>query len=332
MNPSQPKRSESPRKKQFYDYFQAEAKAFSAYRRRFTYYWNDIGESINYFIHEEDSVLEVGCGVGRTISQLKGRNKTGIDFSPAMVAEAKTLFPDIRFEVMDAEDITLEEQFDVIVLSNCIGFFDDVLQVFKQLKRVSHPRTRIIINYYNYIWEPVLNLAEKLGIKKRTLKQNWLSRADISNLLYLAGLENYRATTRLLIPIYIPLLSWVVNKFIARLPLFNAFCINQLVFARWHSNEPFGESPEYKTSVVIPARNESGNIEDAILRLPDFGREVEIIFIEGNSTDDTWQKIQEVQAKYPQRNIVIGQQDGKGKGNAVRKGFAMATGDILMIL
>jgi len=324
--------SASTRKKEFFEYFQANAQSFSTYRKRFRYYWNDVGHSINYFIHEDDSVLEVACGVGRTISRLKGKNKTGIDFSPEMIGQARELFPDINFQVMDAEDIQLDQKFDVIVLSNCIGFFDDVLKVFKQLKKVSHPKTRIIINYYNYLWEPFLQLAEYLGIKKKTLKQNWLSKDDISNLLYLAGLENYRDTKRLLLPVKIPVVSWFVNKYIARLPLINSLCINQLVFARWHSNKEFGAKQEYVTSVVIPARNESGNIEAAVQRLPEFGKGVEIIFIEGNSTDDTWDKIQEIKAKYPDKNIKIGQQDGKGKGNAVRKGFAMATGDILMIL
>jgi glycosyltransferase involved in cell wall biosynthesis len=90
---------------------------------------------------------------------------------------------------------------------------------------------------------------------------------------------------------------------------------------------------KYSVSVVIPARNESGNIENAILRLPKLGKHTEIIFIEGNSTDDTWLKIQEIATKYSNtHDIKIGQQGGKGKADAVRKGFGMATGDILMIL
>ncbi|MDA0199180.1 MAG: glycosyltransferase family 2 protein, partial [Bacteroidetes bacterium] len=89
----------------------------------------------------------------------------------------------------------------------------------------------------------------------------------------------------------------------------------------------------YSTSVVIPARNESGNIENAILRLPTFGKHVEIIFIEGNSTDNTWETIQLTQEKYQHtHDIKIAKQTGKGKGDAVRKGYDMATGDILMIL
>ncbi|MCK5467394.1 MAG: glycosyltransferase family 2 protein, partial [Cyclobacteriaceae bacterium] len=114
-----------------------------------------------------------------------------------------------------------------------------------------------------------------------------------------------------------------------RLPLINYLCLNQYVFAR-----PICKLPkkEYSTTIVIPARNESGNLENALERMPKFGSRQEIIFIEGNSTDDTWAQMQMLPEKYPLWDIKIGQQAGKGKGDAVRKGFSMATGDILMIL
>ena len=86
-------------------------------------------------------------------------------------------------------------------------------------------------------------------------------------------------------------------------------------------------------SVIIPARNEKGNIEALIQRTPRMGKHTEIIFVEGNSTDDTWGEIQRQGAHYQEYyHIKWVQQDGKGKGDAVRKGYSIATGDILMIL
>ena len=94
-----------------------------------------------------------------------------------------------------------------------------------------------------------------------------------------------------------------------------------------------GKSLSEKTvSVVIPARNEAGTIEEAVLRTPEMGLRTEIVFVEGNSKDNTWEEIQRVQKAYPDRNIQTLKQTGKGKGNAVRDGFAAAKGDILMIL
>jgi glycosyltransferase involved in cell wall biosynthesis len=91
--------------------------------------------------------------------------------------------------------------------------------------------------------------------------------------------------------------------------------------------------PQEKTvSVIIPARNEAGNIEAAVARTPTMGTWTELVFVEGNSTDNTWETIQQVKTNHPNRPIKILQQPGKGKGDAVRTGFAVAEGDILMIL
>ena len=92
------------------------------------------------------------------------------------------------------------------------------------------------------------------------------------------------------------------------------------------------EEKDYKISIIVPARNESGNIENAILRTPAFGSSVEFIFVEGHSSDNTWEEMLRVQAAYPGKDIRVMRQGGKGKGNAVREGFEAAHGEVLMIL
>jgi ubiquinone/menaquinone biosynthesis C-methylase UbiE len=310
-------------------YFDQLAPNYSAYRKRFTYYFKEIRNYNQFFISPTDSVLEIGCGVGTLIGSLGNKNRTGIDISEIMIQNAKQMHPDVNFLVMDAEQLNLSEKYDVVLLSNVLGYLEDIQVVLEQVQKVCHPQTKVIITNYNYVWEPILKLGEIFGLKKKSPIQNWLSNKDILNFLNLSGFDGYKSIRRMLIPINIPIISWFFNKYIAHMPLINHFCINQYFFAK--PDMSIGEN--YTTSVVIPARNESGNIEDAILRTPKFGKEVEIIFIEGNSTDDTWDKIQEIAEKYKDsHNIKIGQQSGKGKGDAVRKGYDMATGDILMIL
>ena len=312
------------------DYFNKIAEDRVKYRQRHKYYWNYLTRHCDFFIHESNSVLEIGCGTGELIAQVKGIRKTGVDFSEAMIQIAHEQYPDMDFHCMDAHNLELHETFDVIILSNLVGWLDDVQVCLQQVLKHCHPRTRIIITYYNFLWEPFIKFSEFIGIKKKSPEQNWLSQKDILNLLYLTNMEVHRKQRNMLIPVYIPVISWFFNKYIAHLPLFNSLTLNQHVFAR---PLMFGEEKKYTVSVVVPARNESGNIENAVLRLPEFGGGVEIIFVEGNSTDDTWQKIQEVQLKYKdKRNILIARQEGKGKADAVRKGFSIATGDILMIL
>ncbi len=312
------------------EYFEKLAKKRVKQRKRHSFYWNDITYFCNYFAHEGLSVLEIGCGTGELLNDIKGKRKVGIDFSPTMIAEAKRQFPALEFHCMEAQNIQLDEKFDLIILSNLIGHLDDVQKVLTSLHKFCHDRTKVIVTYHNYLWEPFLKLAEKLGLKTKTDNLNWLGKNDLNNLLYISGFDVYRSTGRMIVPFNIPLIAPLFNRYIAKLPVFRHFCMNQYSFAK---PLPEGKDKEYSVSVVIPARNESGNIENAIKRLPKFGSHIEIIYIEGNSTDDTWETIQKIQKKYEgQYDIKIGQQKGKGKGDAVRVGFDMATCDILMIL
>lgn len=322
------------RKEKLKKYFNELAKTRIEYRKKKSYYWDNITSYCNFFISEEDTVLEIGCGTGELIASVNGKQKVGIDFSEEMILNARKQFPENTFFVMEAEQIDIPDKFDVIILSNLIGHLTDVQQVFEEIKKNCHERTKVIITYYNNLWEPLIKLAEFTGLKKKMITQNWLSKRDIVNLLYLAGFEVYKQNSSMLFPYKIPVFSSFMNKFISRLPLINHISLNHYTFARLNAEISYEEAKaKYSTTVVIPARNESGNIENAVKRLPTFGKHAEIIFVEGNSTDDTWETIQNIQKKYADtHDIKIAKQDGKGKGDAVRKGYDMATGDILMIL
>lgn len=316
-------------------YFEDRADNWVKYRKRRSYYWDSITRYCNYYIHDDSSILEVGCGSGELLAAVNGKHKVGIDFCEPILAKAKERYSDIDFHLMEAEDIKLDQKFDVIILSNLIGVLDDIELVFNQIKKVCHEQTRIIVTYYNRLWEPIIRLAEFFKLKKRTPEQNWLSNGDIANLLYLSDFDAYKNNRSMFLPYRIPILSAVFNKFLSRLPLLQYLGLNQFVFARPFPKRLTQEEidQKYSVSVVVPARNESGNIEDAILRTPLMGKFTEFIFVEGNSTDDTWETIQRVADKYKESHrIKIMQQDGKGKGDAVRKAYAAAEGDILMIL
>lgn len=162
-------------------------------------------------------------------------------------------------------------------------------------------------------------------------RQNWLNQGDIENLLDLADFEIIKVKQRFIVPIDIPVLTKVVNRYLSQLPFFRLFCIYKCVVARKRLSR--SSRSRYSISVIIPARNEKGNIESAVLRMPKMGKGVEIIFVEGNSSDSTLDEIKRVVNKYQNTlDLKYAVQDGKGKGDAVRKGFAMATGDILCIL
>ncbi len=274
-------------------------------------------------------MLEVGCGLGDQLAALKPRRGLGIDLSEAMVREASRRHPDLDFLVGDGETLALDETFDVILLVDFVGHVLDVESTLKQLRCCCTPTTRVVIAYYNFLWEPLLKLLERVGLKMPQEEQNWLSPADIRNLLRLADFEVVKAERRLLMPLGIPILSSIVNRLLAYLPGLTHLCLCHYMVARMRTTS----THESQTvTVVIPCRNEKGNIEAAVARLPSFGRHQEVIFVDGHSTDGTPDEIQRVIAQYSEKDIKLLVQDGMGKGDAVRKGFMHATGDILMIL
>lgn len=315
------------------EYFRSAAPTWRKYRKRRSYYWDSITHYIEYYIHSSSSVLEIGCGTGELIGEIKAQKRVGIDFCEELISQAKEAYPEVEFHTMAAETFDLGEKFDVIILSNLTGFLKDVQAVFARLHKVCHKDTRIIVTSYNRLWEPLIKFAEFIGIKRKTPQQNWLSVHDMQNLLYLAGFDTYRTNSSTLLPIYIPIVSKFCNRILSHLPLFNSLSLNRYFFARPVPTITEEEaSKKYSVSVLVPARNESGNIRNAIERIPDMGSHTQLIFCEGNSTDDTWETIKKLKDEYPEKDIHILQQKGKGKGDAVRCGYAEATGDILMIL
>jgi hypothetical protein len=278
-------------------------------------------------------VLAVGCGDGAVLAALAPARGLGIDPSAAAIDVARSSCPGLEFHVADFErDDTFEklgETFDFVVLCDTIGWLDDVEATLARLHGVCHPDTRIVIAYHSPGWEPVLRLAEHLGLKAPMPPLNWLGMADIAALLDLSGFEVIRREWRTLLPLALLGLGPLVNRLLAPLPVVRRACLRHYLVAR--SRKVLAPRPR-SASVVIPARNERGNIEAAVRRLPDFAEHVEIVFVEGHSGDGTLVEMHRVKAAYPDRDIKILVQDGKGKGDAVRKGFDAASGEVLMIL
>jgi SAM-dependent methyltransferase len=294
------------------------------------YYHRELEKYLRFLIPPDSSVLEIGCGAGQLLASLRPGKGLGIDISPKMIEAAKRNFPHLQFEVGDLEDLHIEEQFDYVVIVETIGHVDDIQLAFKQLHKVCKPDTRIIIVYYNYLWEPLLKFSETLRLRRKHLLEHWLPLEDIANLLELNDFEVIKKGYRFLLPIYIPFVSAFFNKFLANMPFFRKLSLIETIIARPRGYRKLPE--EVSCSVIVPCRNEKGNIERAVLETPDMGRHTEIIFVEGHSQDGTLEECERVKKKYPQRDIKILVQDGKGKGDAVRKGFAHAKNDVLMIL
>jgi SAM-dependent methyltransferase len=309
------------------------------FSRKSSYYHKYLNNLIKFFIPEGSSVIEIGCGTGETLNSVKPNPGVGIDYNNYLIEKGREKYGDLFFINSDIEkedslnELLLKNQkFDYIIISDLIGTLNDIQQVFEKMKFISHRRTKIIVTYYNYFWNPIIKILEALKLKMRGGEKNWLYIDEIKNLLTLSDFHINKSGHAILIPRKIPLISSFFNKYISKLPLIRRLCLTGYVVANYEPFENSALTGNYSTTVLIPCRNEEGNIESIIRRVPQLGKHTELLFVEGNSTDNTFAKIEEAIKSNPQKDIRLFKQYGKGKADAVRMGFEKAKCDIMMIL
>lgn len=322
----------SAHKQKIRETFDALAPERRMWRAKNAAYYDAQAAYLRFVVPPGRRVLELGCGTGELLAALEPSLGVGVDLSPCMTELAAEAFPGLTFLTGDAENLAacgVEGPFDFIVVSDLVGHLEDVQACFENLRPFCTPETRVIVGYYNFLWEPLLELAERVGAKMPQRMGNWLSPLDIENLLYLADFETVKTDRKLLLPRRVPLLSPLAEA-LGSLPLVNRLCLSNWVVARMRERAEVDD--DLSVTVLIPCRNERGNIEPAVRRTPELGRHTEIIFVDGHSQDGTPEEIHRIMAANPGKDIKFLVQDGKGKGDAVRKGFAAASGDVLMIL
>jgi ubiquinone/menaquinone biosynthesis C-methylase UbiE len=295
------------------------------------YYHRRLKEVYCFLIPPGQKVLEMGCGQGDLLAALEPKAGVGIDFSSEMIQRAKKRHPDLIFIQADAHELEFNETFETIILSDLVNDIWDVQQVFECINKVCRPETRIVLNTYSRLWEPLLSLAESFNLAKPVLHQNWLTVDDIDDLLYLENFEIIRSWPEVLLPLGIPGLAGLCNRYLVKLWPFKNLALTNFILARPLAGG-YKRLAKPSVSVMIPARNEAGNIPKIFTEVPEMGERTELVFVEGHSTDDTYTAIEQEIQNYPYRPAKLAHQDGKGKGDAVRKGFSLAEGDILMIL
>ena len=286
-----------------------------------------------FFIPPGLRILELGCGHGDLLGSLEPSLGIGVDISGEMIQFASQKHPNLTFIQADAYEIEFSKKFDVIILSDLVNDLWDVQQVFEKVRNVAHSGTRLVLNFYNNLWRIPLTLVKWLGLGAEVLEQNWFSPHDVYNLLKLSGFEVVNSRPIVLLPINVPFLSTLLNRYLVHLPPFSWFALSNIIIARpdpARDKSSLGSTPS--VSVIIPARNEAGNIEDILTRVPELGSQTELIFVEGHSNDSTYDTIMQLIEKFDDKKCKLFQQAGTGKGDAVRLGFDKADGDIIMIL
>ncbi|MGL9617791.1 glycosyltransferase [Bradyrhizobium sp. U531] len=299
----------------------------------------------NRFFHEEDErylrflippgsrVLDIGCGIGDTLASLAPSHGVGVDFCRKQTAIARQRHPDLTFVEGDAEDTAtldaLQGPFDYILVLDTIGSVEDCQKFIAQLHPFCTRDTRLVIGYFSHLWYPLLKFAERVGLRMPQPDQNVLSPADLRSLAGLADFDPVKSEQRVLSPVRMFGLGRFLNRFVSVLPGIRQLALRHYLVARSgrRAREEFASA-----TVVVPARNERGNIEPAVRRIPDFCGDIEIIFVEGHSQDGTFEEMERVKQAYPSKDIKVMRQPGKGKADAVFTAFDAARGDVLIIL
>ncbi len=309
-------------------------------RKKKPCYYAEIDLACTFAIPRSARVLELGCSTGRLLAAVEPSYGLGIDIDEEHIEAARETHcdrPGLQYCVGDVEqfDFSGYEPFDYIIISE-LPLLRDVQKTLSNLHSVCTPYTRIIITYHSNLWQPVMNLSTLLGRRESIQSYNWLSTHDIENLLHLSGFEQVTHFGSTLIPLKIPVVSTVMNRFVSQIPLINWLCLTWTIVAR-PSPQPVTEkeqSNKASVSVLIPTRNEKGNIEAAFTQIPNLGKWTELVFVDGRSDDGTVEEIERCIEKYGHNwhRVLLLNQSGIGKGQAVRQGFKQCNGDILMIL
>lgn len=218
-----------------------------------------------------------------------------------------------------------------ILIHGNFNFSFDIQGLLTSLHDRVDSRSRLVVVAYNSYLRSIFRIATLLGIKSGKYDElTFITRNDMENLAKISGYQVVRYRPVVYCPFFLLGIGSLINYSLPIIPLLNRFAMLEVMVFR---PLPRGAQKRPSLSILIPARNEKGNIQNAIDRLPDFNTRTEVIFVEGKSTDGTWEEIDRVVKEYNGSLILKRfQQNGKGKGDAVRKGFAHATGELLTIL
>jgi SAM-dependent methyltransferase len=306
---------------------------------RSRYYHAALARLLRFLLPPGQHVLDIGCGNGDHLENLQPATGVGVELSAGMLSLAREKHPGFEYHQQAAEELSLPEYeirngrggFDAITMVNVVGELADVLEAFKRLRPLARPDTRLAIVFYNHLWEPLMRPAAAMRLKLDNPTQNWLSIDDLRGFLHLAGFEVVRVGARMPCPKYIPVVAELMNGVVGRLPLFHRLGFVHYLVAR--PAMPLLRAPEkHSCTVVVPCKNEEGNVSQIPARVGHMGAFTEIIFVDDCSTDATAQRVHETIEANPQRQIKLVQGPGRGKAAAVRAGLEKAAGDVLMIL
>ncbi|GMT41756.1 MAG: glycosyl transferase [bacterium] len=220
-------------------------------------------------------------------------------------------------------------EIEYVCISEAISDVYDIIDHFSLLRAELPDHARLIFTNFNWLWSPLFYLSGLVGLSRKRDLVNFYREGDLNCFLDMAGWEVVKQINGFFIPFRIPIIGTLFDNILAKLPGFRNFVLNNVTVARKRLE---GKTGDYSVSVLIPCKNEEDNIRACVKRVPKMGTYTELVFINDKSTDSTENVIKNCIKEFPDKNIVLAQGKGLGKGEAVACGMEKAAGDICMIL
>jgi hypothetical protein len=177
------------------------------------YLYRLIARYLSFFTSEGARILEIGPTTRLLKEAMPARAMVayrpaaGADYGPS--------------EIVDSFDAAAAFLPDRIVLNGLLHVEEDIQARLEEVHRLCAPSTRVLIVYYSSLWRPLFALARALGLQTPLPKNNWIAPSDLGNLLVLSGFDLVTSQARVLVPVWIPLVSSLVNRWLAPLPGLN---------------------------------------------------------------------------------------------------------------
>lgn len=230
-------------------------------------------------------------------------------------------------ENLDYNQIEFSDIYDTIIFTDIIESGTDIYRLLQLAKENLSDSGKLIVTSLNTKYIHISNFLEFLNLKNKNIKQSYVASKKISNIASGVGFEYINTISKQILPFSMFGLGTILN-IILELILFR-FILGIRTYTIFRNNE--SKKIEKSKSIIIPAKNEEGNLPQLVKRIPKFD-DCEILIVCGDSTDNTLTTSENIKKEYPDFNITVLEQSGTGKANAVWEALRETSGDVIAIL
>lgn len=219
-------------------------------------------------------------------------------------------------------------KYDCIVLSDMFEVNDDILGLLKLLKKNLNNDGTILLTSITPIWDGVLSILEMLNLKNKSKKRSYIHLNKLSAVLDTINFQITGKRTRQYFPFKLFYFGNIINNFLEIILYFFNFGIRSYFTIK--EIEDTAEKDVLSKTIIVPAKNEEGNLNELINRIPYLGNNVEVIISCGISNDNTLGMAKSLKSD----NFIIKviEQTSKGKANAVWEACEQSSNDLIAIL